>query len=101
MNFIFELVKLIKFSPKRLTLFDSLRREVVVSDEEASTPSSLCPTRWTVRHASINSILLNYKVLLTALEEIREGHDEYAAKGNGLLNQMESFYTFFGLKLSH
>ena len=54
-----------------------------------------------MRHASINSILLNYKVLLTALEEIREGHDEYAAKGNGLLNQMESFDTFFGLKLSH
>ena len=90
MNFIFELVKLIKFSPKRLTLFDSLRREVVVSDGEASTPSlrTLCPTRWTVRH-------------LTALEEIREGHDEYAAKGNGLLNQMDSFDFFFGLKLSH
>ena len=47
-----------------------------------------------MRHASINSILLNYKVLLTALEDIREGHDEYAAKGNGLLNQMEPFDTF-------
>ena len=48
MNFIFELVKLIKFSPKRLTLFDSLRSEVVVNDGEASTPSlrTLCPTRW-------------------------------------------------------
>ena len=67
-----------------------------MSDGEASTPSlrTLYPTRWTVRHASINSILLNYKVLLTALEEIREGHDVYAAKGNGLLNQMEPFDTF-------
>ena len=71
-NLIFELVKLIKFSPKRLIRFDSLRSEVVVSDGEASTPSlrTLCPTRWTVRHASIKSILLNYKILLTALEEI-------------------------------
>ena len=56
-----------------------------MSDGEATTPSlrTLCPTRCTARHASINSILLNYKVLLTALEEIREGHDEYAAKRNG------------------
>ena len=38
-NFIFELVKLNKFSSKGLTLFDSIRREVVVSDGEASTPS--------------------------------------------------------------
>ena len=49
-------------------------------------------------HATINSILLNYKVLLTNSEEIPEG--ECAAKGNGLLNQMKSFDTFFGLKLS-
>ena len=42
-----------------------------MSSGEVSTPSlrTLCPTRWTVRHASI---LLNYKVLLTALEEIRQ-----------------------------
>ena len=39
--------------------------------------------------------------MLTALDEIQEGHDEYAAKANGLLNRMGEFETFFGLKLSH
>jgi len=31
---------------------------------------------------------------MAALDEIQEGHDEYAAKGNGLLNKMEEFETF-------
>ena len=45
MDFIYELVQLIKFSPKRLYVFDSLRKNVVVSGGE-STPRlrTLCPT---------------------------------------------------------
>ena len=38
---------------------------------------------------------------MSTLEVIREGHDEYAAKGRGLLMHMESFKTFFSLKLAH
>ena len=57
LSFIFNLVQLIKFSPKRLHLFESLRKEAMVTatTEVASTPSlrTLCPTRWTVRHAAI------------------------------------------------
>jgi len=41
-----------------------------------------------VRHGAIASILKNYKVLLTALDIIQEGYDEYAAKGSGLLNSL-------------
>jgi len=59
---------------------------------------TLCPTRWTVRHWAIASILKNYKVLLITLDIIQEGHD---AKGSGLLNRMQQFGTFFGLKLAH
>ena len=61
----------------------------------------VCPTRWTVRHTCINSILKNYKVLKTALEQIQEGRDEYAAKASGLLAHMEKFETYFALKLAH
>lgn len=35
------------------------------------------------------------------MEEVAKGNDEYAAKGNGLLTQMESFEMLFGLKLAH
>ena len=33
-------------------------------------------------------------------EVVQQGHDEYAAKGRGLLTQMESFEIFFSLKLA-
>lgn len=104
MDFIYHLVQLIKFSPKRLNLFESVRKEIVLLDsEESLTPSlrPLCPTRWTVRHSAIDSILKNYHALMTTLQSIQLGHDEYAAKGRGLLAQMESFDTFFSLKLAY
>ena len=102
MNFIYELTQLIKMSPKRLTLFDSLRKEVSINTGEL-TPHlrMLCPTRWTVRHASIASILRNYSIIQSALEEIRQGHDEYAAKASGMASKMDDFDTFFGLKLAY
>ena len=92
MDFIFTLLQLIGFSPKGLSRFDSIRKNIAVSTGE-NTPSlrMVCPTRWTVRHSSISSILQNYSVLLTALEEIQLGRDDYAAKASGLLAQMRSF----------
>ena len=104
MEFIFSLVQLTRFSPKRLSLFERLRKEVTFSDGDSSlTPSlrTLCPTRWTVRHSAINSILVNYQALISTLEVVQQGHDEYAAKGKGLLSQMELFDTYFSLKLGY
>ena len=47
------------------------------------------------------SILQNYSILQNALDEIKLGHDEYAAKDNGMAMRMENFDTFFRLKLSY
>ena len=47
------------------------------------------------------SILKNYKAFMSTLEVVQQGHDEYAAKGKGLLTQMKSFETFFSLKLAY
>ena len=92
MDFIHDLIQLIKFSPKRSTMFDTLRKDVALNSGESS-PSLriLCPTRWTVRNSSITSILKNYRILMVTLEEIQVGHDEYAAKASGLLNKMEQY----------
>ena len=38
---------------------------------------------------------------MSSLHIIQQGHDEYAAKGKGLLMHMESFDTFFSLKLAY
>ena len=101
MDFIYELVQLITFSPKRTTIFSTFKKEISLSNDHTPSPSlrTLCPTRWTVRHGCIESILLNYKVLQDTLEE--EGRDEYAAKAHGMVLQIEMFDTCFGLKLAH
>ena len=102
MGFIYDLIQLIKFSPKRLTLFETLKKEVGINSGDP-TPSlrMLCPTRWTIRHTSSDSIVRNYQILQTALEEIQQGHDEYAAKASGLMARMEQFDTYFALKLAY
>ena len=102
MDFIFSLVQLIRFSSKRLSLFDSIRKDITVNTGETTRSLRMvCPTRWIIRHTSISSILNNYKVLLTALEQIQLGHDEYAARASGLLTQMRSFKIYFALKFAY
>ena len=103
MDLIFKLVQLIKFSPKRLSLFDRMRNDVAINSGDLPTPRlrTLCPTRWTVRHASINSVLLNYKVLQETLDEVQKGTDDYAAKARGMLSRMETFEIYFGLQLAY
>ena len=44
-------------------------------------------------------LIVCLKNFLILLEEVKKGTDEYAAKGDGLLEKMESFDTFFGLHL--
>ena len=59
-----------------------------------------CPTQWTVRHSVINSIPKNYHALMSTLDIIQEGRDEYAARGKGVLTEMESFDASFSLVFS-
>ena len=83
---------------------ESIHKSVTLSESESGLSPllrPLCPTRWTVRHSAIDSILKNYHNLMSSLNIIQQGHDEYAAKGKGLLMQMESFDTFFSLKLAY
>ena len=90
-----EIVKLIKFSPKRTTL---LMKSQLSSETQNLKP--LCPTRWTMRTCAIKAILNNYETLLQTLEEINTtGHDEYTLKAGGFLRQLQLFSTYFGLKL--
>ena len=70
MDFIHDLIQLIKFSPKRLTMFDTLRKDVALNSGESSQSLRvLCSTRWTVRNSSIASLLKNYRILMVTLEQ--------------------------------
>ena len=50
MEMVYDLIKLIKFSPKRLALFENFRTEVSIQSGETLQPSlrTLCPTRCTL-----------------------------------------------------
>ena len=72
-------------SPKRLALFHQLSDQLYPGSPGLKP---LCPTRWTVRTASIDAILKNYAVICEELTEI--GTDSHGEAS-----------TFYGLKLAY
>ena len=94
----YEASKLVKFSPKRNTLFDKIN-ETLVPD----TPGFrvLCPTRWTVRADSLESVVDNYAALQELWEESREDTTDPSIKARiiGIQAQFRMFNYFFGVLL--
>lgn len=94
----FSISQLIKFSPKRDTLFEKLKNELA-----PETPGFrvLCPTRWTVRADSLESVLANYSVLQELWEECSDSvrDAETRARIGGVAAQMRRFDYFFGVSL--
>ena len=81
-----EIAKLIKFSPKRASLFSQVLAQ---PDNTGATIKPFCPTRWTARHVAIEAVLKDYKILLETLEEINQTtHDEYGMKAGGILESL-------------
>ena len=93
-----EISKLIKKSPKRDAMFHKLKQEI---SQDCPGFRVLCPTRWTVRVASLNSVLDNYEVLLGVWEESKETHLDSDTKARiiGVDAQMQSFDFLFGVSL--
>ncbi len=73
LDIVAEISKLIKKSPKRDSSFERLKSELA-----PDTPvfRVVCPTRWTVRAASLKSVIDNYEVLLGVWEEAQGGRLE-------------------------
>ena len=99
---IYEITKLIKYSPRREAIFFNLKQE---SDTSTGNPSPgirvLCPTRWTVRANSLASIVSNYSALQSTWEEavdlVRDS--ETKARINGVSAQMRKFDFLLGTLL--
>ncbi|XP_062512635.1 zinc finger MYM-type protein 1-like [Corticium candelabrum] len=93
---------LIRYSPKRSSLFQALQAQLPPGSDRSPSLKPLCPTRWTVRTSALHSILNNYCVLCETLQKVNaECHDEYGRTAGGYLAQMEEFSTYLGLKMSH
>lgn len=98
----YEISKLLKYSPKRDTKFEELKKELA-----PETPGfrTLCPTRWTVRASSLKSVLDNYTVLQELWDDCREASvttdTEMRARITGVESQMRNFDFIFGIQLGH
>ena len=94
----YEITKLVKYSPRRENLFRDIKGEIA-----PGTPGVrvLCPTRWTVRADSMQSIIHNYSVLQSLWDQAADiVHDtETIARIRGVAAHMQSFEFFFGLVL--
>ena len=94
-----EITKLIKFSPRREGIFQSLKE-----NSPNMTPGIrlLCPTRWTVWAESLASVLANYDALQHTWEEAFEVTQDTEAKARilGVLAQMSTFPFLYGTMLA-
>ena len=96
--------KLILWSPKRKHLF-STEMKSHSDNESGINPVGLrrlCPTRWTMRAASMDSVIKNYSAIIDTMEEVHHTtRNDYALRAYGVMVAMEKFEVYFGIKLSH
>ena len=86
----FEISKLTKFSPRRDAILKQWKAEI-----SPGTPGfrTLCPTRWTVRVSSLESVFKNYSVLQALWEESIESvtNSETRVRLIGVQTTMQTF----------
>ncbi len=98
LDLVWEIVGLIKYSPKRAHLFSEVQHEHSIH----TSLRPLCPTRFTCRTGSIAAVRENYEVLEETMEEVADVcKDKYGKEAAGVGALLEKFATYFGLKLAH
>ena len=98
LKFAMELIQLIKLSPKRQVLFETIRAQQDLST--TLSIRSLCRTSWTVRTGAMQSIIQNYEVLQSTMKAASHGTDDCSRRAGGVTALMDRFSIYFGLKLS-
>ena len=93
-----EISKLLKFSPRRDVAFEKLKSELAPNVPGFRT---LCPTRWTVKGESLQSVVDNYAVFQDLWEEVKSitADSDARARIGGVEAQMGKFEFLFGVVL--
>ena len=92
-----EISKLLKYSPKRDRMFEKLKAELA---PEIPGFRVFCPTRWTVRAASLQSVIDNWIPPQELWDESLETNLESEVKSRviGVKHQMGTFDYYFGVR---
>ena len=93
-----EISKLLKYSPRRDTLFEKLKMDLAPAVPSFRT---LCPTRWTVKAVSIQRVIDNYSVFQELWGEAMDitRDSEAHSRMCGVEAQMTKFEFLFGVLL--
>ena len=85
-----EINKLLKYSPRRDSLFEQLKSSV---SSDTVGFRTRCPTQWTVRAASLQSVIDNYEVFQEFWDEAMDttSDSENRARITGVKAHMEKF----------
>ena len=86
---VLELAKVFKYSAKKKSMLLKLKADL---SPETMGIRPLCSTRWTVRAESLRSVILNYSIIQSVLEEIIEeyrGNSEATSQARGIMVTME------------
>ena len=100
-----ELAVFIRQSPVRMSVYESIAKECLASNENcvgAENLHLLCPTRWTVRTCAIKAVLDNYQGIYDTLRNISETGStrDSRDKAAGIAKKMTQFATFLGLRFA-
>ncbi|CAF4696148.1 unnamed protein product, partial [Rotaria magnacalcarata] len=103
-----DIIDFIRRSPKRRAILKNIVNQISLS---YANLTALCPTRWTMRTSSYDSLLkvmskdtntlMRRLDIQEALYTISEEKGGPGIKANGLYEQMKKFDFFLGLKLGH
>ncbi|CAF4872974.1 unnamed protein product, partial [Rotaria socialis] len=93
-----DIIDFVRRSSKHISILKEISNQLSMP---YSNLASLCPTRWTRRAESYNSLLNNYELVQEVLYTLIEEKGAPGIKANGLHEQMNRFYLFFGLKLGY
>ena len=94
----YEICKLLKYSPRRDSMLDKIKKDVCPGTVGFRV---LCPTRWTVRAASLSSVIENYTVFQDLWPECLDCTKDTETKARilGAEAQMKTFNYLFGILL--
>ncbi|KAI6655638.1 Zinc finger MYM-type protein 1-like [Oopsacas minuta] len=94
-----SVITFIKASPKRYEVFKKMAAQEGHYDRHEIRP--LCPTRWVMRLASVDSMLLHYTTVLMQLEtalDDRELKPDKRAETQAFVRSLEEFNTYFCIR---
>ena len=91
---VFELGKVFKYRAKKKSMLLKLKADI---SHETMGIRPLCPTRWTVQAESLRSVILNYSIIHSVLEEIMKEYREATFQARVIMVTMEKFFFLFGV----